>query len=262
MPEDIKDMTQVKVEDSQEAGAKPAPEASIKDGSSAPAEKPLPFNDHPKWKAARAVEAKVEATLEEHGYDNLDEMLEDLKSSRELRQAVGKDDIKDLKEAKEWRQKVEAYWADQKHKKLRETDPEEYATQLEKEKHERDAKESERQTIEENERAVKDYTSEVQGSLSKLDVPDSHKEFIAYSLGINNPFTEVDIQDKVAVRKAVKDGITKYNKLRDSIVEEYRTGKLKVPPITKSGETTVATEDRKPKTIKEATEMYRERLKL
>jgi hypothetical protein len=261
MPEEIKDMTQVKVETDNKEGSDLSPEAKKADGSSAP-DKPLPFSDHPKWKAARAVEAKVEGILEEHGYDNLDDMLADLNSSRELKQAVGKDDIKELKEAKEWRQKVEAYWAEQKHAKLRENDPEGYATQLEKEKRERDAKESERRAIEENERAVKDYTSEVQGSISKLEIPDSHKEFIAYSLGVNNPFTEVDIQDKIAVRKAVKDGITKYNKLRDSIIEEYRTGKIKVPPITPSGETTVVTEERKPKTIKEATEMYRERLKL
>jgi len=261
MPEEVKDLTQVKVEDGQQDGAKPITEAKKADGSSA-AEEKLPFDQNPRWKAARAVEAKIESTLEEHGYDNLDEMLEDLKTSRELRQAVGKEDIKELKEAKEWRQKVEAYWAEQKHQKLRETDPEEYATQLEKEKRERDAKESERRAIEENARAIKDYTSEVQSSLSKLDIPDTHKSFIAYSLGVENPFTEVDIQDKVAVRKAIKDGITKYNKLRDSIIEEYRSGKIKVPPITPTGETTVVTEERKPKTIKEATEIYRERLKL
>ena len=259
MPEEIKDLTQVKV-DGQEGGAKPLPEADKPDGSSA--SDTLPFDKHPKWQAARAVEAKVEATLEEHGYDTLDEMLEDLKTSRELRQAVGKDDIKELKEAKEWRQKVEAYWADQKHQKLRETDPEEYAVQLEKEKRERDTKERERRIIEDNERAVKDYTNEVQSTLAKTDLPDTYREFIAYSLGIDNSTLDINIDDKAAVKRAIKEGITKFNKLRDSIIEDYRTGKLKVPPITPAGETTVVTEERKPRTIKEATEMYRERLKL
>lgn len=257
MPEEIKDLTQQKIEPDKKEGSDLPPEASKADGSSA-SEK-LPFDEHPKWKAARAVEAKVETILEEHGYSDLDEMLEDIKGSRELKKTVGKNDIKELLEAKEWRQKVEAYWAEQKHKKLRETDPEEYATQLEKEKQERERKESERRQVEESEREVKDYTNEVQSSLAKLDIPESHKAFISYSLGVDNEMLDINIDDKVAVRKAIKDGIAKYNKLRDSIIEEYRSGKLKVPPITPSGESTVVTEERKPKSIKEATQFLLER---
>ena len=124
---EIEDKTQEQIP--QDEGAAPSTEA---DESGSSADEKLPFDEHPKWISARATEEKVESILDEHGYGSVDEMLEELVSSKSLQSEVGGRDIKKLVSAQEELDKIHAYWAEQEAMKKKEEDPDEYTKDLEK----------------------------------------------------------------------------------------------------------------------------------
>lgn len=264
MTEEIQDFTRQKI--AQEEGSQPSPEATETEGSSASAEEVeeenLPFDDHPKWKSARQTEKKVHSILDEHGYTNLDEMLDDLVQSKSLRDRVGGTDIDELVKAKEELKKIKAYWAEQELFREREDElPEERAARLEKElKKVKNQREEEERLRAEEEKANKDWARYNRITTSFIETKDSDndRKLLEALLSRDSFINDVNISKQEDVRKMTKTLDKMLSDYKAAIIEEYRNGKVSTPQMTSVQESSSALKKEGPKNIKESSAILRE----
>lgn len=207
-------------------------------------EKPPPYDQDPKWKAARAAEKKVNDLLESHGYDSMDELVEALNRGQTLSQLVGNYDANELVNEYQEFQRVKQYWAEQEAARQKANEqPEETIARLEREKKEiiegRKREEADRQAIEESKRVVQEFDDGVRKFVnSDPDISDSDKKMLVQFLGVDNEMTVVDYTDKAAVKRALGAGKQRFSKfikdIKQKAVDEYIAGKSDVTPMTKS----------------------------
>ena len=209
--------------------------------------KPLPYDQDPKWKAARASQAKFESILEKHGIDadDLDALLE---SGSSVADILGTRDAKaltstltQLKKDAEYLKEVKAYWAEQEKQKQRdELTPEERAEMSEKQlkeyKAEQAAKEKAKAEEASIKTALKSYTELVDKAIETSGIEGEDAAMAKLFLGVDNPFNEVDITDRKAVREMAKANAAKLKTfldgVRQSAIDEYAKGKSKFVPIS------------------------------
>ena len=215
------------------------PEANDEEGSSASDEEEnLPFDKHPKWKAARNVEKKVESVLEEYGYDSIDEMIEDLSKSQQLQEMVGGKDVRKLLAAQEELEKIHAYWAEQELERKKEEElPDETIKRLERENLElKKIRQEEERLLEEQKRAEKiwaQYDNHITSFIdSQEDLMDAEKDFLHTLLTRDSFINDVDIENKADVKKMEKRVVSMMNNLKQKIIDSYVEGKLKLPKCT------------------------------
>jgi len=210
--------------------------------------KPLPYDQDPKWKAARAAQAKFESILEKHGIDadDLDALLE---SGSSVADILGTRDAKaltstltQLKKDAEYLKEVKAYWAEQKELKQKdELTPEQRAEMsesklkaYEKEQAARKARAAEEANVR---TALKGYTEQVDKMVESTGLEGEDATIAKLFLGVDNPFNEVDITDRKAVREMAKTNAAKFKTFLDGVrqkaVDEYAKGKSKIVPISK-----------------------------
>lgn len=237
--EEVKDMTQENLEEGQEVeGSEEESQGQEEQESN--------------------VNNKIDNILEQHGYENLDEMLEELTSSKDLREQVGNRDINKLLKAQEELDKIHAFWAEKEAERLEKNEmPDETIERLKKEKKELQKKFQKeltaRDEAEESVKAIKKYNSEVNNTLISEGIKsEDEKEFVSKFFGVNNPFNEVDINNKVAVKKMVKQGLKDYQKFKEQIIQEYLDGKQKNPPMKKTDKASVSSSDGGVKSLKQA----------
>lgn len=211
--------------------------------------KPLPYDQDPKWKAARAAQAKFESILEKHGIeaDDLDALIE---SGSSISEILGARDAKtltstitQLKKDAEYLKEVKAYWKEQEELKQKdELTPEQRAEMsesklkaYEKEQADKKAKAAEEQSIKV---ALNNYTEQVDKAVEASGFEGEDAAMAKLFLGVDNPFNEVDITDRKAVREMAKTNAAKLKTFLDGVrqkaVDEYAKGKSKIVPISKS----------------------------
>lgn len=256
LKEEIIDRTKEPITDT-EAGAEPATGATDTGGSPASDEE-LPFDKHPKWVSARTAEKKLNEILEKHGYDDIDEFEADYSDSSELRNQVGKRDVNQLLKAQDELEKIHEYWAEQRAKKqtASETEDETITRLADENKQLRSRSQQEARFAAEQKEAkqvIKNYNAEVSSLIEKQEeIPKSQRQFLSEYLGVDNSFNEVDVGDKLAIRRNTKLGIEAFKKLQKTIIEDYRSGKLEIPTITPVEDSSITTNETKPKNLKEA----------
>jgi len=244
------------------------PEANDEEGSSASDEEEnLPFDKHPKWKAARNVEKKVESVLEEYGYDSIDEMIEDLSKSQQLQEMVGGKDVRKLLAAQEELEKIHAYWAEQELERKKEEElPDETIKRLERENLElKKIRQEEERLLEEQKRAEKiwaQYDNHITSFIdSQEDLMDAEKDFLHTLLTRDSFINDVDIENKADVKKMEKRVVSMMNNLKQKIIDSYVEGKLKLPKMHAPNEIPRTTKEKKPQSIKDSSKMAVELLK-
>lgn len=208
------------------------------------------------------VNSKIETILEEHGYDNLDEMVQELSASKELQDQVGNRDIKKLLKAQEELDRIHTYWAEKEAEEREKNEmPDETIERLKKEKKELQKKFqkelSARDAEEESAKIIKTYNSEVNNTITKEKLSENEKEFVSKFFGVGNPFNEVDISNKAAVRRMVNDGLKEYKKFKEAIIDDYLKSKGKNPPMSKTDKTS-APSSGGIKSLKDAHKAFRE----
>jgi rubrerythrin len=254
MPNEIIDKTVETIR--QDSGAEPEPEANT-DGSSA-SDESLPFDKNPRWQSARQTEKKVTEIMDQHGYDNLDEMMEDLVSSRTLAKEVGDRDIKKLLSAQEELEKIHAYWAEQELKKKREDElPDETISRLEKQLKEfstsKQQEEKHRKEQEEADRFWARYDNDITSFIeSKDNVTGAEKTFFDAILRKDSFINNVNVQDRAEVKKMTKQVSKLVEDFKSAIIEDYRNGKIETPKMTSTQEPVTSLKETKPKNIKES----------
>jgi len=252
----VKDETQTDVTDTKT-------DTSVSDADKSKAE------SDEKFKAAVEAQESLTSLLEDHGFDSLEDLQEELKSSASLKGKIGSADLEEIMKKANTLEKYEEYWASQKEKEKRsEEEPDDTITRLEREirelKTNKTNEDKSTKQMQESIKAIESFDSEVATLVDKKEIPENQRDILLEFLGVNNPANEIDITNKVAVRKVTKDGIEKFNKFVSAIqkqsVEDYRAGKLKIPDM--SSTETVAPEIGKEniKTLKDARKVMLETL--
>lgn len=222
--------------------------------------KPAPYDQDPKWKAARAAEKRLGAILEEHGFDTPDELQDALESGQTLQELVGNRDTKKLIEDSETLQRYETHWAQQEAlRKEEEETPEQTITRQKKElqdlRDSRKAKEEESQTLKNSEKSVEQYETEVTKVIDRSeDLTDDEKQLAKLTMGVGNDAMDIDVADLKGVRKATTSQVQLIRdvvkRIRQTAVDKYAKGKSDLTPVkgTDDGSTPVKTPavDKKP----------------
>jgi len=204
-------------------------------------EKPLPFDQNPKWKKARAAEARVDKIIEKYGYDDIDELEAALDEGNTISELIGKRDAKKLIEDSQTLEKYREYWEEQKLKEQEaEETPDERADRLAKElrslKQQTDEKEKTAKEKKALAAALVDYENVVENIVGQQKFSKEEAEMASLLLGVKNPFNVIDIEDKLAVKKMAKENTAKFktfvDKIRQEAIDEYSKGKSKFIPIS------------------------------
>lgn len=209
-------------------------------------EKP-PYDQDPKWKAARAAEKRFNEILENHGFKSAEDLVEALKSGQSLREIVGDRDAEQMKSDADEMAKTRAFWA-QKEAEKRESEesPEETIDRLKREKKEmydHFTRESEdRQAVEESQRVLKDFDTSMTSLVSADTDLANVQEIALLALGVGNPATEVDPTDQKASKQAATQVIAKLKEAlaaRDqAVIDAYVKGKSTITPIKETDAST------------------------
>jgi hypothetical protein len=227
-----------------EADADSSPEVvKDKDG------KPLPWDQQPKWKAARQAEKRLNALLKANDLDDPDDLEDLVKSGK-----VVKGKLSDLNSIDEILAKsakldsYEAYWAAEKAKHQKATeDPSERADRLERElegeKGRKRFEENQKRQMEQTKQAISNYEKEVQTLIGEIGVPKDQSPFILELFGVGNPSNDVDITDRKAIKKLVADGVKRLDAFKQSVIADYLKEKK---GIVKTGQGSEAVTGEKP----------------
>lgn len=205
-------------------------------------EKAPPYDQDPKWKAARAAEASLNDILESHGFESADELKSELAKGRTLIEVLGDRDAKQVVEDSDTLNRYQDHWDAEKQKQeLDELDPEEQAEYWknkfltkEQKDQETEASKQEAETVKGHLSRYSDFTDSI---IESAGFDDQTAEAFKLFAGVNNPFNTVDIGDRKAVRQVLNDLKGQFSKFvettRQGAVDEYATGKSKLTPSSK-----------------------------
>ena len=208
-------------------------------------EKPLPYDQDPKWKKARAAEAALQDIMKAFGFLDTEELKDAVAKGLDLQKLIGGKDPKALLEDADYLNKVRQNWDKEKTaKKFEGESPEDKAarleSELEKTRQEYENFKSGMQDREHAQAVLKNFKTEVTRVIEADENPLSQPErdLLQLYLGVDNPANMIDIEDKVAVRKMAAEGTAKFRSLiqavRQSAIEQYVAGKEKLA-VDKSG---------------------------
>ena len=203
-------------------------------------EKPLPYDQDPKWLAARAAEKSLQEILEDNEIEDIDALKTMLKTGMSIKEIVGDRDAKQLIQDADTLKKYNEYWAEQKRIKEEEgLDPDEkaelYKKRLDDYKRQRSDDDASAEKVEAGKAAIEDYSSRVDTVIEKHELAGDAAEMGRLIAGVDNPFNTVDIFDKKAVTETATSVITRFveflKKDRQAAVDEYAAGKSKIIPL-------------------------------
>jgi hypothetical protein len=237
------------------------------DGSSA--SKDTPFDQDPKWIAARAAQKSLDGLLADKGFDSIEDLTAALERGSGLEDKLSGKDLDAIIEGYDTLEEYKVHWAEQERLKRDENEtPEDKIARLEREYKELqssiDADKSEAQAVKDAAKAIDDFNSGITTLVAQQqDLPAEYHEFTNLMLGADNPMLDVDPADKKAFTGAASEMIDKVRAFEQAVITRYKAGKTAVPdtPPGSGSEAPAPAEERKPiKTIKEAAKIALERL--
>ena len=117
--------------------------------------------------------------------------------------------------------------------------PEETIARLEREREEAVAALKERESAEveaeESQRAIENFSRLVTEAAKLDDLSEPEREFVREYLGVGNKANEIDITNRVQVRRMAKEGVKKFEALKKQIIADYVSGKSGAPPSPPPG---------------------------
>ena len=219
----------------------PKVEVEVKDKGTP---KPPPFDQDPKWKAARAAEKSLQGILEKHNLGSVDDLSSRLQQGQEISEILGNKDAAKLVEDSAYLGKVKNYWADQETQKLEEGEtPDQTIARLKGDnanlREDFASKNAKRDETDASLGAIETFNSTVNTSIEGLEgMTPAEKAMLGIYLGVENPSNEIDIADTTAVKKITAEGTVKFQKfvaeVKQSAIDEYSQGKSKILPLSKT----------------------------
>lgn len=205
--------------------------------------KPAPYDQDPKWLAARQAEKNFNAILQEYDIDGADDLKVMLDSGMQLQEILGNRDATKLIQDADTLRRYNEHWAKEARiKEEEQLDPDERA-----DKYKRELEDHKRQTAQEREGAeqteaaqdaILDFNDRAEGLVDKRGYDEETAEIAKLLVGINNPFNEVDILDGRAVRGMVDGGMDVLEQyvadIKQTAIDDYVAGKSSITPISKT----------------------------
>ncbi len=244
-----------------EANADSSPEEVVKDKDG----KPLPWNEQPKWKAARQAEKKLDALLKANEVEDPDDLVELIQKGKAVKGKLADlNQLDAILEKAATLDKYQAYWAAEDEKKRRQgEDPEETIKRLEGKLSEKDTRErqrdADRQAREEASKAIQGYDREVKDLIAEMEIPKEQSSFVMKLCGVGNPFNDIDITDRKAIKRVVSQLTKEKEEYDQLVIKNYLKGKDEIPKVGSSG---TGAEKEKPKIyLKDARKIFLERMR-
>lgn len=192
--------------------------------------------DEARYQEALKAQETFNSILEEHGYDDVAELNEDLSTGKSLKELLGDADAGEIKKKADTLDKYEAHWQQQEEKKRQEEEePDDTISRLQRENKalkivetERQAKASERQRAE---TAIKTFNTTVSSEIDKADLPKEYHAFASIFLGVDNPANDVDVGKKTEIRSFAKDGIRSLKAFEQTVIKNYLAGKIEITKV-------------------------------
>ncbi|KKN52247.1 hypothetical protein LCGC14_0614670 [marine sediment metagenome] len=216
-----------------------------------------PYDQDPKWLAARAAEKNLTELLAKHGYESAEDLSEALETGQSLKQLLGDKDANELVAESKQLKEIKDYWATQDEQKTREGETsEETIDRLEKRnldlQNSNTQEDLARQEQQDNMRALDNYNSTIVDVVDNVEgASDTEKAMMSLLLGVNNPANEVDIEKIGDVKKMASGSVSKFqefvNNIKQEAIDSYAKGQSKITPMGKSVGTDV-TSVKTPKT--------------
>ena len=220
--------------------------------------KPLPFDQNPKWKSARQAEKTLNKLLEDNDVESIDDLVELVQSGRKVVGKVDPDSLDEIIDKASTLDRYNEHWNRERELEAEENeDPDERSERLRRENEQLKRERAMRKAAEDNKRALETFEGQIKSGVSEAlpDAPAGQVSFIEEFLTIGNPAVDVDITNKVAVNKAIRDGIKKVEKFKQQIIKDYLAGKEKiidVKPVDAGG----ITQPGEVKTLKDARKAF------
>jgi len=220
---------------------------------------PKGYEKDPKYKVAAQTKEFLDDVLEDYGLESPEDLRVFIDNLSQMRGKIADKNLDELIEKSNTLDRYQAYWADQEETKRREEEePDETIKRLEKQLREertrQDHEEQAQQERKQAEKAVKEYNSEIRSFLSKQDhIPKEYIPFVSKYMGVDNPSNEVDLDNKIAIRKMSKQLLKDFEAFEQTVIKRYRDGKIEIPKVTSTDQAEPG-RDTKPefKTIKES----------
>jgi hypothetical protein len=209
-----------------------------------------PFDKNPKWIKARAAEKAIQKIMDETGLLDLDEVKDAILSGKSLKEALGDHDLDSLKKNstayKEYQKRMENEpdpdadpngVPDEKLAKALQT-VEDLTAELQ------GIKDTARRT-EEDERIFDEYSSDVDKILEiddNISLDETETKLFKSVMGIENPSTEIDIENRTEVRTMVKNSVKGFQatlqEIKQKAIDDFSAGKseMVVTDPKKSGD--------------------------
>lgn len=223
----------------------------VKDPDKEDKDKPPPYDQDPKWKAARKAEAKLDKLAKKHGFEDHDALLEAFEEGQDMRDVLGKRDLAEL--IRDSRRLVDF---EAEHGTLDEIanmladmpdgmeDDDQETKQLKKEnlelKRQMETEEKSRQKKAYNDKIMSDYETSVKAIIEDADLPEEQLELVNLIHGLDNPAMKVELENAVAVKKMARSLVRQtkgiIDKIRQNAIDEYATGKSQLIPKTEKKE--------------------------
>lgn len=213
-------------------------------------------------KAQKSAKA-LDGLLKDHGFDSLEDLTDMLKDGKDIKGKLGGLNLDEVLQDANTLKSYQEYWAAEEDKKKGDDEDEDDAVaKLQKEvdalKSGKTDEERRTKALQDTERIIEEFNTEVNSLVEKDEgIPETYRPFVTEFLGVNNPANDIDISDSKAVRTMAKDGAKKFTdfikKVKEDGAQEYRAGKLEIPPISPTEESVATQLEEKPvKNLKEA----------
>lgn len=231
------------------------------DADGNPVKDDTPFDKNPKWIKARAAEKFVDELMEEHGLLDFDELKEAMASGKTLKEALADQDIDSLKK--------DSVAYKEYQKRMEEEDPENNDDDPNKVPDEKLAKalqtvkdlskeltviKNKAQQADEDDATFKNYTSDVDKILEispDISLDENETKLFKSVMGIDNPSTQTDIENRTEVRTMVKNSAKQFQVtlqgIKQKAIDDHAAGKseMVVTDPKKSGDLDSAVVDKK-----------------
>jgi hypothetical protein len=192
-----------------------------------------PTKDPIEPKTKDEAQQVIDDIMEEHGFEDLDDLVEAVASTKEVAKKLGTRKLDDLIKAAETLEKLDQQYIDQEEG---ETDEAKEIARLKRENQALKAeKESDQETQNAREQALaglKAHENLVASILEGQEIPVEHTDFLKTFLGVNSPVLDVDLDNKVAAKKIIRGMVKQYNDFVGTVIKSYTEGKVKIPDIT------------------------------
>lgn len=239
--------------------------AELKDVKADPSNAGEPWHKDPRFKNDLGLLKTAKSLMEKNSLESVDDLVDLIESGKKVKgKQIDLDRIDEIKAKADTLDKYQAYWAQEEEKKKRaDEDPEETIKRLESKLNEKDTREkqreAERQSREDAAKAIQGYDREVKDLISEMEIPKEQSSFVMKLCGVGNPFNDIDITDKKAIKRVVSQLTKEKEEYDQTVIKNYLKGKGEIPKVGSSG--TGAEKDKPKIYLKDARKIFLERMR-